>query len=1029
MHPGRSRSVSRLFASLIALVAFALAPLGLIWAARRRLGGSSPWSGIEPPWRWSAAAIDDALTERLTDTVVVDVIVRVALAAVWVAVAVILVTIVAEVVHMVRHGGMAMPHVRGLAWSQRFARFVATGLLVVLPTTHASRADVHAMPSPASTARPAFVTGAHALAPSAIPDHPPSRATGAGYTVQAGDSVYQIAQRLTGADRGRTVTVAEQILDLNLGAVMTDGQRFTNAAYIEPGWILTLPPGLTPPIVDARPLAESTEVHVVEPGETMWSIARDELGEPARWPEIWEHNRGEEMADGVVLDDPHLIMPGWELDLPRPAAPAAAAESIAAPVDGPAVVVAAPSKVPPSATPEPAVATDTITVERPAAVAPPPAFAASTLPPPSTGTTTTTAAARAPAPDIDAHPPAVGELGDPTAMIDGRRLFGLEHAAMLSVGVLTLVGVHRLRRLRSARPRARVPMLAPEALTTERALRTIGADERLLRVDIAIRAAATQLAARDRQIQAVLVDGHGAVEIVLTAACPADDPFTSIGDRWFLAATVPTDSLGPWARPVGAPCVSLVQLGVTSDGRDLYVDLEALAVLAVDAAIDRADVVVTAIAATLGTSVLAEVAQLVGVGLDPAAFVGHRHHVGCDSFDAALDLATSLLGSTARATESTFALRSRLAGGEAWEPVVVLVGSDFVDEVGAALSDQRVPGLAIVVAGAYEGASHTLIDHGSTWRLEPLGIDLVPIGLERSELSAITQLVDHAAARLESADDVDGDDDPDGVPYAGTPTPTWSLLVRLLGSVDVVDEQGCAADFERSKTRELIAWLATHRQRSTRTLARTALWELDVRDATFSNVVSEARRSMARLVAPAPGEEWLARTLTEELPLHSDVRTDAELVEHRLASARHLGSSPGRLDDAIDMLCPAVEMIRGMPFEGTSYLWPDAEGLTSNLVLLATSAASELAGHYLARGQIDRVFWATGQGLRVLPGHEELIALRMQAHASRGDLAGVRHEWQSYERVIAADPWSDGEPAPKLVELRHQLLSATARPA
>ena len=156
----------------------------------------------------------------------------------------------------------------------------------------------------------------------------------------------------------------------------------------------------------------------------------------------------------------------------------------------------------------------------------------------------------------------------------------------------------------------------------------------------------------------------------------------------------------PAARPVGAPCVSIVQLGVTSDGRDLYVDLEALGVLAVDAAPDRADAVVTAIAATLGTSVLAEVSQLVGVGLDPAAFVGHRHHVGCDSFDAALDLATSLLGSTALASESTFALRSRVAGGEAWEPAIVLVASDFVGEVGGALPDQ-------VGAGAGGGRRRT----------------------------------------------------------------------------------------------------------------------------------------------------------------------------------------------------------------------------------------------------------------------------------------------------------------------------------
>ncbi len=68
------------------------------------------------------------------------------------------------------------------------------------------------------------------------------------------------------------------------------------------------------------------------------------------------------------------------------------------------------------------------------------------------------------------------------------------------------------------------------------------------------------------------------------------------------------------------------------------------------------------------------------------------------------------------------------------------------------------------------------------------------------------------------------------------------------------------------------------------------------------------------------------------------------------------------------------------------------------------------------------MFWATGQGLKALRGHEELIGLRMQAHAQCGDLAGVRHEWDAYERAITADDWSDGEPSPKLVALRKKLL-------
>jgi two-component SAPR family response regulator len=245
-----------------------------------------------------------------------------------------------------------------------------------------------------------------------------------------------------------------------------------------------------------------------------------------------------------------------------------------------------------------------------------------------------------------------------------------------------------------------------------------------------------------------------------------------------------------------------------------------------------------------------------------------------------------------------------------------------------------------------------------------------------------------------------------------------SIVVKLLGGVEVTDRDGVPGQFERSKTVELIAWLATHRNHSTRGAARTALWELDVRDATFANVVSEARRALGRLVTPPDGDEWLARTLTEQLPLHPWVVTDAQLVEERLEQARLEPPS-----QAIDTLQPAVETITGMPFADTSYLWPDAEGITSKLVLLAISASAELAGHALSIGDIELVFWATGQGLAVLPGHEELIALRMRAHARSGELAGVRQEWESYERVVVADPWSDGEPAPKLLALRRVIMT------
>ncbi len=175
--------------------------------------------------------------------------------------------------------------------------------------------------------------------------------------------------------------------------------------------------------------------------------------------------------------------------------------------------------------------------------------------------------------------------------------------------------------------------------------------------------------------------------------------------------------------------------------------------------------------------------------------------------------------------------------------------------------------------------------------------------------------------------------------------------------------------------------------------------------------------SVAR-VAPADGEEWIARTLTDQLPLHPHVMTDADVLRLRLDDSRGRAAH-----EAIEVLRPGVALIRDLPFAGTDFLWPDAEGNTSSLTLLATTAATELARHHLAVGDIDGVFWATGQGLHALPGHEELIGLRMRAHAQRGDLAGVRQEWEGYERAITADAWSDGEPSPKLLALRRELLS------
>ena len=1092
--------VTRLFLfarslGLLALVVVGL-PLALVFAARERFGGAAPFHGVPSPAEWRLGRIRTALTERLTEQTVADIVIRLALVVVWVGVFVLVVTVVAEFVHMVRHDGLAMPDIRGFGVTQRTARVIASGLLVVVPlftSPSIAIANDAATPSTARSVASVLQVESPAAAPSVPTEHEHQgghHVTGAGarpadvdtpistahepaapsgdYVVQPGDSIYGIAERLVGPDSTRVAAFAEQLVDINLGRRMPDGRHFDNAAFIDVGWVLELPDGAAPTGPASNVDRDTAGVHRVEPGESLWSIADEELGDPSRWPEVFDANEGRTFDDGRRFDDPDLIHPEWDLQIPAGPAdstdPAVAegevtdrgeADSLAdlptatSPGDADST-----SRWAPSIDPRASVNADTESpTDRPSAESTESseswepasarrdnvwrevsadAWGAESL----DHTDTADASDDTETDDTESDSPALVPFGS---------------AAMLSAGVLTLLAVRRRAQLRRARPRAELPEPSPGPAATERALRAIDVGERFARVDTAIRAVAMPLVERDERVSAVLVGPEGGLELHTTGPVELDGPWEGHESVWYLAASTPLEILADDARAVGAPCPTLVQLGADAVGRDVYVDLEAIGAIEVGGPGEQADAIVAAVAATLAGSLLAEVTTMVGLGVADEAFLGHRRYVPAGDPRSAFDAAAGAIGSTGAAATSTFALRATGTATETWEPAVVMIGAS----VGTVTVPTARTGLAVVSASPLHGPSSRLAPDGDSWVLQPAGIRLTPVGLRPDDIAAISELVtvidpepaserapgseprpdaqNHVPVTIDDAALTDDtilpgrepvpDDGPDAdlgpdADVGGSPVPPHALLVRMIGPVGVVDRDGAEVSFERSKTRELVAWLATHRERSTRSAARTALWELDVRDATFANVVSEARRSLARLVEPPEGEEWVGRTMTDALPLHDLVRSDVDLLRHALEAARV--QPPAQ---AIATLAPAVELIAGVPFEGTSYLWPDSEGITSNIVLLATTATTELAAHCLSIGDIEGVFGATARGLRVLPGHEELIGLRMEAHARAGDHAGVRQEWESYERVINGDPWSDGEPAPKLVELRRRLLN------
>ncbi len=1057
-------------------VLLGVVPIALISVSRSRFGSSNPLADIPAPWRWSAADLRDAATEPLRDDAVINLIIRGAISITWLAVIVIAITTAFEVVHMARHRGLPTPRVRGVGWAQSIARFIAAGLVAVLPTSGLAvgaapngptAADniAHALVTdlPAATAMP-HLSSSNTLASSPAASSRTVRTTARSqrnpeddetHVVVRGESVWEIAERLAGGDATTTLEIADAILDANLGKLMSDGYRFTNPALIRPGWSLDIPtlssessastatiPSPDPPHPDDVPEpepAESGTTYVVVEGDTLASIADETLGDDDAWPTIFEANEGSEMPDGRTLTDPNLIVPGWQLEIPttdqmsdRVANVDDVAETTAPTPEADRAIVA------PDPAPDPDLDTtssDTKATDESTEAAEP-SLETETGTGTSTPTitevdepTSTTPATTTPATTTTTIAPPM-EPGDPGG--SGQRPvespqapspIRLEHAAMLAAGILTLVGVRRARRLRAAAPRARVPIAPRDVASTERKLRTIDPGEGAARLDIALRAAANQLADTGTQIGTVRLSSDGHIALRLTDAGRLGLPWIGMGHDWELPAAIPIELLAEAARRAGAPCVALTQIGVDTVGRSVLVDLEAAGLTTVEARAQQADEVVTAIATAVASSLHSEVAHLVTASIDSSVLLDHPNAHRRRSVDAAIDLALGLIGSTATNERSTFDLRAMRTSGEMWEPAVVLLDSS--DESAGPIEPGVLPrpghGLAIVCAATstqHDAPCVRLVAHADRWELDAFGelSEITPIGLTADDLGELTALLDDAARPVEPLPLAAIE--PDDIIDEPFEVIAHDIVVGLLGGVEVRAASGELGRFERSKTVELLAWLATHRDRATRSAARTALWELDVRDATFANVVSEARRALGRLVPTPDGEEWLARTLNESLPLHDRVVTDADLVEQRLEHARL--SAPSH---AIDVLRPAVELIRDMPFAGTSYLWPDADGITSNLVLLATTVTAELAAHALSVGDTDTVFWATGHGLRVLPGHEELIALRMRARARAGDLAGVRQEWESYERVIVADAWSDGEPAPMLLDLRRTLLS------
>lgn len=190
----------------------------------------------------------------------------------------------------------------------------------------------------------------------------------------------------------------------------------------------------------------------------------------------------------------------------------------------------------------------------------------------------------------------------------------------------------------------------------------------------------------------------------------------------------------------------------------------------------------------------------------------------------------------------------------------------------------------------------------------------------------------------------------------------WVLIVRLIGEPVLEDRNGNRAAFGKKKSMELLAWMCLNRDRSTRSAARTSMWDIDVAGSTFSTIVSDMRRAMRRLSPSTVDVEWSPSTHSDSLPLSSLVVTDVDILHSALE------------EPTVSRLIEALRLVRDMPFAGTSYLWADLDGSTTRIVITVMKAVWLVLDMTSESGDLDVAGEAIAAGLRVMPGDTELLA-------------------------------------------------------
>jgi DNA-binding SARP family transcriptional activator len=598
---------------------------------------------------------------------------------------------------------------------------------------------------------------------------------------------------------------------------------------------------------------------------------------------------------------------------------------------------------------------------------------------------------------------------------------------LLAFGLLAAVARLRRRQQRHRQPGRRPRLPVGAAARTEQHLRAAAESDSARFLDLALRAMAAGIGHSGLPppaVGAVLLEPT-ALEIILSQpASAAPPPFAVAGDsrRWTLSRDVPATQLEEAAGDTVAPLPGLVTLGLTPTGQ-LLVNLEAPGLTALAGPPATARPLLDAMAVELATAACSGFAQVLLVGFGPELDQLER----VQRVDRLEDALPGLERQAREAADLVdkldcgSVLGGRIAGtaADAWTPTIVLVAEPAapasLQRLAAITADRDYATVAAVVTAEVPLAGWRLEVGEDRVRVPALDLEVHPQRLSPEDYAAIGVLLQIAAdtqAVSPSAPPYDTLQRPASPDAGGT-----AVEVRVLGRIDLAG----AGRIERSKSIELVVYLALHPQGVTPDELWEALWpDRPVNRGTLHTTVTAARTGLGR--AP-DGTRYLPDAHDGHYRLSQQVGLDWARFHALIAAGE--GDGP----EGSEALRSALELVHGVPLTsptGRGYEWSVVHRTEMETVI--AEVAERLALRYLGVGDHRQANWAARRGLLASPYDERLYRVLMRAADAAGNPAGVDAVWKELLSVLDADlDLVDDELHPETIAL-YAALRPRGRP-